>query len=377
MNSDDCVKACLSQLQIPLINSSSNRRQGYAISEALLRLGCKVVIASRDEALNQEAVQNLTSTVSSADVSFMTFDLESFQSVQAFAENFTETHAQLDLYFANAGQGSARGEPLTVDGYDQIFQVNYVSQVLLLELLLPLLRQSEEGRILLTASSTNSLACGSFGLTPEDQCWGDGSALALLPLDQAGLEAMNNTFECPPLYSSYPITKYLMTQLAREVTKREAEAGNQVYAYSWAPGNINTDLNSWATCCVGPIDTKPTCRYQLPYVGPTDEDGNPAPPEVPVPNFWTSPAHGAKSAIHAALVANTTQAGSFFAAYWECEDEKGYFPQGVTPEAQAEIYEQSKVWAGLSTAATSGATPYGFALGWLVLCGIIAAILLT
>lgn len=315
-----------------------------------------MVIASRDESKNQEAVQNLTSTVSGADVSYMTFDLESFESVRTFAADFVKNHSRLDYYFGNAGQGSFGSQPLTVDGYERIFQVNYVSQVLLLELLLPLLRDSQ-GRVLLTASSTNAQACGTLGLTPEDECWGDGTAMAKLPFDQAGLDAVNNTFQCSPLFGTYPVTKYLMTQLAREVTKREAD--NQVYAYSWAPGNINTDLNPFASCCIGPIDgSEENCRYQLPYVGPTDEDGNPQPPDPPVPNFWTSPPHGTMAAMYAALIANSTEAGSFYATYWECQVEKGYFPQGITPEARSEIYELSKSWAGMSDdpVNTSGAT---------------------
>jgi len=165
------------------------------------------------------------------------------------------------------------------------------------------------------------------------------------------VDAVGGTFECSPTYGTYPVTKYLMTQLAREVTQREADAGNKVYAYSWAPGNIYTDLNPFASCCIGPLDNPgQTCRYQLPYVGPKDDDGNPNPPDPPVQNHWTSPAHGAMAAMYAALMANASESGSFFATYWECEVERGYFPQGVTQEARSEIYELSKSWAGIASA---------------------------
>ena len=62
--------------------------QGCTISEALLTLGRTKVIASRDEAKNQEAVQNLTSTVSDVktDVS----------RVRTFAADCLETHSRLD-----------------------------------------------------------------------------------------------------------------------------------------------------------------------------------------------------------------------------------------------------------------------------------------
>ena len=345
----DIVFVLLCYVFSPNSSSINIFTQGYATTEALLRVGCKVVIASRDLSKNQQAVQDLKSAVSGADVSYMIFDLESFDSVRAFAADFVGNHTRLDYYFANAGQAALGAQPLTVDGYERIFQVNFVSQVLLLELLLPLLRQSRTpARVLLTASSTHSLACGSLALAPEDQCWGDGSAIVKLPFNQAGLDAIGNTFECFPTYGSYPITKFLMVQLAREVAKREADLGNQVYSYSWAPGNIYTDLNPSAVCCIGPFDTSGQCRYQLPYVGPKDNDGNPNPSNPPEQNHWTSAAHGAMAAI-TALMANSTESGSFYATYWECQPEKGYFPQGITPSARAEVYDLSKSWAGVTT----------------------------
>ena len=154
---------------------------GFAIVEALLSRGCTVVIASRDGRRNRIAVSRLRSRISGADVSYMTFDLEEFDSVRAFSADFIETHDRLDYYFANAGQINAGGtSPLTVDGYERVFQVNYVSQVLLLELLLPLLRESQPSRVLLNSSFMHPFACNSLGL--DDSCFGeDGDALAMLP----------------------------------------------------------------------------------------------------------------------------------------------------------------------------------------------------
>lgn len=60
------------------------------------------------------------------------------------------------------------------------------------------------------------------------------------------------------------------------------------------------------------------------------------------------------AAIYVALVADEAQAGSFVATYWECGVEKGYFPQGITPEARAKIYDMSKVWAGINEADYTG-----------------------
>ncbi|CAB9513741.1 Dehydrogenase/reductase SDR family member on chromosome X [Seminavis robusta] len=331
---------------------------GYAIAEALVQQNCTVVIASRSVPENQQAVAKLQAL--GGDVSYAIFDLEDFSSVEAFAAELTANHSRLDYYFGNAGQGGSGAQPLTVDGYERIFQVNYAAQFLLIERLLPLLRASgEPARILLTGSSSNSLACGSLGMAAgnfqPDVCFDSnstsGNAMSVLPFDQTGLDAVNSTFDCPPLAGTYPLTKFLMIQLAKEVSRREAEAGNPVYAFSWAPGNIQTDLNPWAACCVGPVEWfGPTCRYQLPYVGPTDDLGNPNPPDPPVPNHWSSPAHGTMSALHAALHAPVTEAGNFYAAYWECEANKGFFPQGMTEQGRMELYEKSLEWVGITQA---------------------------
>ena len=331
---------------------------GYAISEALLRQNCTVIIASRNETLNQEAVATLQSMIPGANLSYLIFDLEDFDSVRAFASNVSGQVSHLDYYFANAGRGS-EPLPLTVNGYDRIFQTNYIGQFLLVELLLPLLRNKEgdgkSSRILLTGSSSHSLACGNLKLSTwtqdegvEDSCFGGDTAMDMMPFDQTHLDAVNHSFGCAPLDSTYPISKYLMVQLARELTRREAEAG--VYTYAWAPGNIKTDLNPWASCCVGPTESfGPTCRYQLPYVGPVNATtGEPDPPSPAVPNHWSSPAHGAMSAIYTALIAPEEEAGNFVATYWQCQADKGYFEQGMTESGREELYQLSYEWAGMT-----------------------------
>ncbi|KAL3909047.1 MAG: hypothetical protein SGILL_008244, partial [Bacillariaceae sp.] len=314
---------------------------------------CTVIIASRSEEGNQMAVTQLQETVPGANITYAIFDLEDMGNVDQFAKEFSANHSRLDYYFANAGQGDSGAQPLTTDGYERIFQVNYLAQFLLIEGLLPLMRASgEPARVLLTGSSSNSLACGTLGLAAgdgrEDVCFQDApdNALSILPFGQNGLDAVNGTFDCPPLAGTYPLTKYLMINLAQEISRREMAAGTSVTAYAWAPGNIRTDLNPWASCCVGPVEWfGPTCRYQLPYVGPVDELGNPAPPNPPVSNHWSSPEHGALAAMHAAL--HATDPGSFYATYWECETNKGFFRQGMTDAGQAELYEKSLTWVGL------------------------------
>jgi len=348
---------------------------GYAITEAMLQQNCTVIIASRNKMENIKAVAKLKTTFPAADVSYRIFDLESFANVRAFASSVNDEHTHLDYYFGNAGQPPANGGhsenltewPITNDGYEQIFQVNYLSQILLVELLLPLLRKSETSRIMLTGSSTHALACGLLQLDNgnyiEQTCFDmsvANNAMAKLPIDQ------HSRFGC--FHGSYGLSKYLTIQAAIEISKQEAEFGSNVLAFPWAPGNIMSDLNTigWMCChSVGPWVTD-TCRYDLPNVCPLDDNGNqyddyPYFPDnlkdQPNSPYYVNgklllrtegrcdPNHGAKAAIYAALIASPSDSGSFFTTYYECEPNKGLISQGMTAEGRTKLYNEALVWA--------------------------------
>jgi len=320
---------------------------GKAISEALLHVGCKVVIASRNEDENEKTVEELKGNVEGADVSYMTFNLESFDNVRTFASSFIRKHVRLDYYFANAGQSespyySPEGngfQPLTVDGYERIFQVNYISQVLLLDLLLPLLRESESGRAILTASGTHGLACANLGFNLD--CFNNyDAATTNLPFNQE--DWVGTGGPCSP-DRAYSASKYLMIQLASEVAKREQSLGSQVSVYSWAPGNILTMLNPFA---YWPYGTTPTatypCTFDYRFVGLEGKD--PSEFNITQDSFFVTPAHGAKAAVYSALVADTVDSGKYFPTYYQCEADEGRFTHGITSDGQSRLYDEAQTW---------------------------------
>jgi len=347
---------------------------GYAITEAMLQQNCTVIIASRNKMENIKAVAKLKTTFPAADVSYRIFDLESFASVRAFASSINNKHIHLNYYFGNAGQSlfsSGHSEeplserPLTDDGYEQIFQVNYLSQILLVELLRPLLRKSETPRIMLTGSSTHALACGFLRLDNgnriEQTCFDTSvanNAMAKLPIDHP----IDSSFGCGE--DSYGLSKYLFIQAAIEINKQEADFGSNLLAFPWAPGNIWTNVNpngQWCCDSFGPWLTN-TCRYDLPNVCPFYDNDNqynhnpffpknmknhPNDPYRPYSRTEERclPNHGAKAAIYAALIASQSDAGSFFNTYYECEPNKGLISQGMTDEVRTKLYNEAFVWA--------------------------------
>ena len=182
---------------------------------------------------------------------------------------------------------------------------------------------------------------------------------------------MDNSFSCDLFIwkgSPYPLTKYLMMQLATELALQEAALGNQVHTYGWDPGNTKSELNPVGFCCLGPVNgTEPEpyvlpqeyvytllgpiafteCPFAMPYIGNEDRNGNPSRPFVPVPNFWTSPAHSAKAAIYSALLAPASLSGSYISTITECEAEIGRYDYGITPTVRSQLFNLSKSWAGL------------------------------
>ena len=112
--------------------------------------GARVILACRDEEKAKDAARDIIAETESDKVVVRIVDLASFESVKAFAKLINETEERLDILVNNAGfAGSYR---LTVDGYESIFQVNYISHFLLTLLLMGKLKKSAPSRVVNVSS---------------------------------------------------------------------------------------------------------------------------------------------------------------------------------------------------------------------------------
>ena len=85
--------------------------------------------------------------------------LEDLSAVAGLAEQVKAKTASLDALWNNAGGVSSR-YAATVDGVERQMQVNYLAPFALTQLLLPLLRASPQGRIVITSSMAHLFAPG-------------------------------------------------------------------------------------------------------------------------------------------------------------------------------------------------------------------------
>ena len=133
-----------------VIVTGANAGIGKATAAALADKGATVVLACRSKERGETALSEL-SCVNGRCFALMQLDLADLDSVRAFAAAFATRYGRLDVLVNNAGiLGGQRAT--TKQGFEMAFGVNYLGAFLLTMLLLPLLEQSEQGRVVMMTS---------------------------------------------------------------------------------------------------------------------------------------------------------------------------------------------------------------------------------
>jgi retinol dehydrogenase 12 len=125
---------------------------GKVTATALARKGYAVVLAARNEAKATTVARDIVASTGNRDVDYLTADLKSLAQLHRLAETFTVRYPRLDVLINNAGIIMPR-RALTEDGYETTFQVNYLAQFYLTQLLLNELEKSPQGRVINLSSS--------------------------------------------------------------------------------------------------------------------------------------------------------------------------------------------------------------------------------
>lgn len=119
---------------------------GYVCARELAKLGATVLLLNRDSERSVSALATLNEEVTGATFKPVTCDLQDFKSVRDAIRTINTTFDRLDILCNNAGV-MALPDRATKDGYDVQMQTNCLSHFLLTKELFPLLRQSEDGRV--------------------------------------------------------------------------------------------------------------------------------------------------------------------------------------------------------------------------------------
>ncbi|PYH46715.1 NAD(P)-binding protein [Aspergillus saccharolyticus JOP 1030-1] len=188
---------------------------GLETARQLLDLNCQVILAVRDLGRGEQARRNLlqgrSPTEATEQVSVWALDLDSYESIQGFAAR-TQTLPHLDIAVLNAGVYKVDEQFHATTHFEEGVQINYLANVLLLTLLLPVLyakRRAPDrpGRLVLVNSDT-----AAWSVFRE----GRGGRGPLLPAFQRPMQPAWNMQE------RYGVSKLLGQFFLVELTKRVA-----------------------------------------------------------------------------------------------------------------------------------------------------------
>ena len=131
--------------------TGANTGIGFEIARGLATAGARVVLACRDQAKGQNAVDAIAREMQSDCLELLIIDLSSQKSIRAAARDFMERHPALDVLINNAGVGLPDRQQ-SVDGIELTFATNVLGYFLLTNLLLAALREAPAARIVNVAS---------------------------------------------------------------------------------------------------------------------------------------------------------------------------------------------------------------------------------
>jgi len=192
---------------------------GEEAARALSRHGASITMAVRDLERGAAAADRIRAAVPDADLELGLIDLESLDSVRAFAAWYLAERDHIDVLIDNAGvMACPRGS--TTDGFERQFGTNHLGHFLLTNLLVPALLAGAPARVVVLSSA--------------------GHRLADVDLDDPGFE---HTVYSP--WVAYGRAKTANVLFAVELDRRLADQG--VRAFAVHPGAILTELGRHLT----------------------------------------------------------------------------------------------------------------------------------
>lgn len=137
--------------------SGANKGIGREIAEQLARSGFTVLLGVRNPALGAAAEQSLRAAGLSAQ--HVALDLTDIDTIRAAAEIIENDYGALDVLVNNAGIAVDDAPPsqLGLDRLRRTFDTNFFGTVAVTQIMLPLLRRAEAGRIVNLSSELASL----------------------------------------------------------------------------------------------------------------------------------------------------------------------------------------------------------------------------
>ncbi len=263
------------------IVTGANTGLGYETALGLANTGMKVIMACRNLEKAEQAKAAILSQIPNAELEVMRLDLSKLTSVRAFAKEYRDRHSKLNLLINNAGIMVPPYEQ-TIDGFESQFSVNYLSHFLLTSLLLDLMPNSAESRIVSLSSNAHK-----FGKINFDDLQSENKYSAI---------------------AAYGQSKLACLIFANELERRLKTKDSQILSTCAHPGTSNTELPRYIPKAV---------QFLLRL--------------TPLPYMAHAPEAAAQPTLYAAL-ADDVKGGDYFGPQGRAEMSG---PPGKAPQSEA------------------------------------------
>ncbi|RLD53720.1 MAG: short-chain dehydrogenase, partial [Bacteroidetes bacterium] len=121
----------------------------------LAGLGCHVIVHGRNPELTESTANYIASKTGNNNIDFFVTDFSSLQDVKQLSDEIHTKYKNMDVLINNAGV-FLNERKLSLDGFEMTFAVNHLAHFYLTNLLLDLLQNVQQGRIVNVASMAHA-----------------------------------------------------------------------------------------------------------------------------------------------------------------------------------------------------------------------------
>jgi NAD(P)-dependent dehydrogenase (short-subunit alcohol dehydrogenase family) len=196
--------------------TGSNSGLGLGLARRLSAAGADVVMAIRNRAKGEAAIDEIRATVPDAKLSIKPLDLSTLAGVAALGEQLNADGRPIDILINNAGVMTPPKRDTTTDGFELQFGSNHLGHFALTAHLMPLLRAADSPRVV----SLSSLAARQGRIHFDD------------PQFEKSYAPMQ----------AYGQSKLAVLMFARELDRRSKAAGWGILSDAAHPGLTKTNL---------------------------------------------------------------------------------------------------------------------------------------
>lgn len=212
--------------------TGANSGLGYAIAVQLLERGAHVILVCRSQI--EETRKNLLKQFNANRFRILSVNLADFNSIDNLMDELVSLDLKLDVAVFNAAMVPAGAKKLE-SGFDEMFQVNYLSKFYLVNGLLErnVFNETREfpARIIFISSESHRTN-------------------RTIDIEKIGVFEEYNMSKVIDLYGYY---KLLLNTFAVELAKRIEEKKRQIDVFAMCPGPVNSNIARKAPSFIQPI----------------------------------------------------------------------------------------------------------------------------